>query len=106
MKLTVVLKDGEYIEYDTLVYEISPHGELDILGEDEVVLATFNSTSWSHVYLEKEDEEEWPASVLTPQEEPGQEGPTPLGGDIDGFKLGYQIKIPGADMETPPPPDM
>ena len=81
MMLCVVLKDGATVlDYDTIYYEITPRGELDIVSEDDVVLVTFNADAWLYVYREKDDDEEWPASLVG-EEVPDGEGPN--GEDID-----------------------
>lgn len=106
MNLTVSLRDG-YVEYPIeFAYITNERGELDIIDtESDLTVATYNANSWVSVYRDKEDDEEWPDFLLEPKKD--EPAPDPhegvLGGDIDGSKLGYTVKIPG--MENPPSPD-
>lgn len=96
MKLTVTLRDEDYIEYPIFFdYATNERGELDIIDSQNVTIATFNANCWVSVYRDKEDNENWPDHLLEKEPDPSPV----LGADIDGSSLGYTVKIPGMERE-------
>lgn len=48
--------DTAVYDYDQYYWQVDNNNNLDVLDGDDVVVATFNATEWTHVHKELEDE--------------------------------------------------
>lgn len=77
------------IHPNTLDYE-TKDGELDVLNDKGITIATYGWGQWERVERELEEGEEWPAYLLPGHDDEDESG----SGEIDMGRISISIKEP------------